>query len=39
MSSLKNLPKRAYLGEEDYWRIREFEREIFILNDRWELSW
>ena len=30
---------RAYQTEEDYWRIREFLREVFLLNDRRELSW
>jgi GNAT superfamily N-acetyltransferase len=30
---------RIYQGEEDYWRIRAFLREVFLLNDRRELSW
>ncbi len=28
-----------YTGEADYWRIRNFLREVFLLNDRLELSW
>lgn len=30
---------RNYRNEEDYWRIREFLRQVMILNDRRELSW
>ena len=30
---------RNYQGEEDYWRIREFLREVTLLNDRHEYSW
>jgi mycothiol synthase len=30
---------RNYQDEEDYWRIREFLRQVMILNDRRELSW
>jgi mycothiol synthase len=30
---------RSYRDEEDYWRIRQFLREVFILNDRREHSW
>lgn len=30
---------RSYQGEEDYWRIRSFLREVFLLNDRHEHSW
>ncbi len=30
---------RPYQGEEDYWRIRAFLREVFLLNDRREKSW
>ncbi|UCC45663.1 MAG: GNAT family N-acetyltransferase [Candidatus Zixiibacteriota bacterium] len=26
-------------GDEDYWRCREFLREVFLLNDRHEKSW
>jgi GNAT superfamily N-acetyltransferase len=33
------LEMRRYAGEDDYWRIREFLREVFILNGRRELSW
>jgi GNAT superfamily N-acetyltransferase len=34
-----SLKMRAYKGEEDYWRIREFLREVFSLNNYRELSW
>ena len=30
---------RAYQTEDDYWRIRAFLREVFLLNDRRELCW
>lgn len=30
---------RAYRDEDDYWRIRDFLREVFRLNDQRELSW
>jgi hypothetical protein len=30
---------RSIAGEDDYWRIRSFLREVFLLNDRQELSW
>jgi GNAT superfamily N-acetyltransferase len=30
---------RNYQGEDDYWRIREFLREVSLLNDRHEYSW
>ena len=30
---------RNYQTEEDYWRIREFLRRVFLLNERWEKSW
>lgn len=33
------LTMRVYQGEEDYWRIREFLRQVFLLNDRREISW
>ena len=33
------LTMRAYQTEEDYWRIRAFQREVFLLNDRRELCW
>lgn len=33
------LSKRMYQGEEDYWRLRAFLRELFVLNDYQELSW
>lgn len=33
------LKKRRYRSEADYWRIRGFLREVFLLNDRLELGW
>jgi len=33
------LTMRTYQNEEDYWRIREFLRQVMILNNRRELSW
>jgi len=33
------LTMRVYQTEEDYCRIRAFLREVFLLNDRRELSW
>jgi GNAT superfamily N-acetyltransferase len=30
---------RTYQSEEDYWRIREFLREVSLLNDRHDYSW
>jgi len=33
------LTMRMYRVEDDYWRIREFLRQVFRLNDRRELSW
>ena len=30
---------RPYQNEEDYWRIREFLRQVMIVNGRRELSW
>jgi len=33
------LTLRMYQDENDYWRIREFLREVFQLNGRRELSW
>ena len=34
-----NLTVRRYRDEDDYWRIREFLRRVYILNDRHEYSW
>lgn len=31
--------QRYYRDEEDYWRIRQFLREVFLLNQRLEHSW
>ncbi|MBU1700331.1 MAG: GNAT family N-acetyltransferase [Candidatus Eisenbacteria bacterium] len=33
------LFQRLYQHEDDYWRIREFLRRVFILNNRRELCW
>ena len=33
------LTLRAYRDDEDYWRIREFLRQVTLLNGRRELSW
>ena len=33
------LTMHKYRGEDDYWRIREFLRQVFVLNGRRELSW
>lgn len=30
---------RCYQSEDDYWRMREFLRQVFLLNDRRERSW
>ena len=30
---------RPYGSEEDYWRMRDFLRGVFVANDRWERSW
>jgi mycothiol synthase len=30
---------RTYQSEQDYWRIREFLRQVTLLNDRHEFSW
>ena len=30
---------RPYQTEEDFWRMREFLRQVFLLNDRLERSW
>ncbi len=30
---------RTYRGEDDYWRIRSFLREVFLLNGRRQKSW
>ena len=34
-----NPTMRLCQNEDDYWRIREFLREVFLLNDRREHSW
>ncbi len=33
------LTMRPYKNEEDYWRIREFLRQVMLLNNRREISW
>lgn len=30
---------RAYSGDEDYWKIREFLREVFLCNNRRRIAW
>jgi mycothiol synthase len=30
---------RDYLGEDDFWRVRRFLQEVFLLNNRLEHSW
>ncbi len=34
-----DLSMRRYRGEDDFWRIRQFLRETFLLNGRRELNW
>ena len=34
-----NLIMRPYQDEDDYWRIREFLRQVMLFNDRREFSW
>lgn len=34
-----DLTMRRYQSEEDFWRVREFLREVFCLNGRRELCW
>lgn len=34
-----NPTRRSVESPEDYWRIRKFLREVFVLNGRQELSW
>lgn len=34
-----NITARLYRHENDYWRIREFLREVSLLNDRHDYSW
>ncbi len=34
-----NIAFRPYAGEDDFWRMRAFLRQVFLLNDRWERSW
>ena len=36
---MTQLMMRRYETEDDYWRIRAFLREVFLLNDRRERSW
>lgn len=33
------IKMRSYQNENDFWRVRNFLREIFLLNDRLEYSW
>ncbi len=39
MYPLTKLSMRMYHSEEDYWRLRAFLREVFLLNNYRELSW
>ena len=34
-----NAKMRTYRDEDDYWRLRAFLREVFLLNNRQETSW
>lgn len=34
-----NLNFRPYQTDDDYWRIRQFLRETYLLNGRWEYCW
>ncbi len=36
---MSKLTFRPYQSEEDYWRMREFLRQVFLLNERLERSW
>ena len=39
MTQNPNLHMRSYKDEDDYWRIRAFLRETFLLNHRREFNW
>lgn len=39
MVTTTSLTLRSYQSENDYWRIREFLREVSLVNDRHEYSW
>ena len=39
MTHLLRLSPRRYQDDADYWRVREFLRQVFVLNGRRELSW
>ncbi|MEZ4583765.1 MAG: hypothetical protein R3A10_19375 [Caldilineaceae bacterium] len=34
-----SLHMRSYAGDDDYWRIRAFLRDLFLLNNRREICW
>jgi mycothiol synthase len=36
---MSHLTLRRYTDDDDYWRIRDFLRQVFLLNDRRELGW
>jgi hypothetical protein len=38
-SLLPTLQMRPHQNEEDFWRICQFLRQVFLLNQRRELSW
>ncbi len=39
MKTNRDLTMRRYRDDDDFWRMRAFLREIFLLNDRIERSW
>ena len=39
LSESNQLTMRRFQSEEDYWRIRQFLREVYVLNGRRQLCW
>jgi len=39
MKTNRDLTMRRYRDDDDFWRMRAFLREVFLLNDRLERSW
>ena len=39
MKKVLTLKMRRYQGDDDFWRMRNFLREVFLINDRIERSW
>ena len=39
MKQMIRLPIRTYQSDKDYWQIREFLRQVSLLNDRHEFAW